>query len=601
MVMSVQAAATAARRVAAWPRRTYLRALILILVCLTGSPLLLRAANEVVATSSAMSFAASDVGGAEAFPDTTAASTGFTSIPTARAFFKAPRWSVNDRSGVAATAPAGATRPALAVLGMPVDAQHVLLNDIASRSVCLAPGSGRFLPCNGRAQRYDRIDRGRKFTLCDYDADCWHSTAVALAALGSERGKNPFSMPGQASTATFGSTTFRAVARALYSDGGFGEPGAYHQSFSMFVKERFPDFAGKMDDSVPVARLPLGGDAHFSTFVSREMLFRHGIAPGTPLLSINVFGERGESDCKRFKREAPCLLSSAALEKAALGELLRQAEDAGDSDGLKPGAIVLVAGGALTSGRCDDSPIAVLIGQLRKKGILTFVAAGNDGDAKRVRFPACASQAIAVGSLTRDGGIDKRSNGSRSNLVSLYADGDIIALPIRGPRIPSTIIYPDVGPKDCETIEEATGDEEAGYCTMRRSGDQYDTYLAGGTLLSTAVVSGMYLHLRQHFPAIDPETILTAMRTNTVPNHPSIAEGNVAAAAARLAASGSPANGTPNAVRQPAAHGPTGNPAIVKPGVVTAIVLAILVCVGGIVFVARRRRAVRAESDVAQH
>jgi subtilase family protein len=517
----------AVARPTAWanPRLFIVLAVTLVLVGLY--PLLVRAANLILATSPAVSFSAEETGDAAEFPDSTAASTGFTSIPTARALFKEPRWFPAAQAAAPAAAATGGKRLALAIVGMPVDTRHAMLRGTKSRNLCLAPGSSRFSACNGNAQRYDRVERGERFTLCDYDADCWHSTAVALVALGSEGSPSPFARPGQQATTTFKRTTVRAVARQLYGDGGFSDSG---QSFAAFLRERFADFPRVMNDPISLATLNFSGSTSKTTFVSRKMLFNRGISPGTPLWSVNVFREFGEAECGKLDREGACLLASTSAQEIALRELLEDADEpskAGEGDDVRPGAVVIIAGGPLMTGPCDDNPTAERISELRKKGILTFVAAGNDGDSNRLRFPACASQAVAVGSLTRDGAIDRVSNGSKTRMVSLYVDGDVVAMPIRGPRIPATMGRA-AGPGDCESFEQS------GYCPIREPDDQYDLYLAGGTLLSTAVASGVYLDLRERFPTMDAEAVLTALRANTLPNNASAAEVNENAAASKL-------------------------------------------------------------------
>jgi hypothetical protein len=100
------------------------------------------------------------------------------------------------------------------------------------------------------------------------------------------------------------------------------------------------------------------------------------------------------------------------------------------------GAILIVAGGPLTDKPCDSTATAQYIKQLRTAGVYTFVPTGNDGKADQVRFPACASDAIAVGALDRNGTISAVSNGSKTRMVSLYTDGDTLLLPIRSAPVP---------------------------------------------------------------------------------------------------------------------------------------------------------------------
>jgi len=464
-------------------------------------------------------------GGVHAYPDMMSGSTGFTSIATARALFKAPRWiaATQDPPPIQAQAPSQA-RLALAVLGMPVDVGHVMLRGTISESDCLPPGQTVFGPCQGATETYERIKASNHFNLCDFDEDCWHSTAVALVAVGNAAQTNPILWPGQQASAEFHSTTFGSLARGSYADYADSGPGRrYAGTYQAFLRKRFPGFAAVMNVAIPVANVPLGGALETSTYLTKQMMFDRGVDPGAPVLALNVF-ENVDSDreCDQHHKTAPCLLTTDGAQEQALRDLLSGLGADGSYRGFRLGAIVVVAGGALTAARCDDTPFARLIAQLRRRGVLTFVAAGNDSDPTRVRFPACASQAIPIGSLTRDGAMLPASNGNRTGLVSLYVDGDTVAMPIRGPRVQDA---PPGSGADCGSD-----------CQFRDTKDQYDVYLAGGTLLSTGVAAGVYLDLRQRFPSAAPEEVLAALHSRRLASNQGLAEVDERAAAQILAA-----------------------------------------------------------------
>jgi hypothetical protein len=86
-------------------------------------------------------------------------------------------------------------------------------------------------------------------------------------------------------------------------------------------------------------------------------------------------------------------------------------------------------------------------------------------------------------------------------MVNLYADGDTVVIPIRGPRL-QWDLFSDAEPESCDSGSE---------CSVRRADDQYDTYLAGGTLLSASAVAAEFLNLRERHPTVGPEDILIAL------------------------------------------------------------------------------------------
>jgi hypothetical protein len=494
-----------------------------------GLAIISHAATAILSTLAAVSPAAET----PSFPDSPGASVGFTSIPTARALFKSPRWIAAAQAPAAILAQTPVPdRLALAVLGMPVDTGHEMLRGTTIKSDCPSAGKSVFSACNSATQGYERVSSGRRFNLCDYDEDCWHSTAVALLALGNAAQPSPFDMPGQQASAKFVKTTFAAIAHSYYADYSSGfdpaDGGERAPSFQSFLRERFSGFGQLMDTSLPVAKLTYGGDVSHTTYITKQIVFERGVDPGAPLLAINVFTEiADDATCTEQRKSAPCLLATNALQKVALGQILN-GDPTGGGARLRVSAIVIIAGGYLTSTRCDQTETARLIAALRRRGIPTFVAAGNDGQPTQVRFPACASQAIAIGSLTRDGAIAPSSNGARTGMVSLYVDGETVVMPIRGPRVlAASAGAMEGGAQSCQ------GDS---VCQMRAPGDQYDAYLAGGTLLSTAVASGVYLSLRQRYPSAPPETVLSALRSSPLSSNPAFAEVDERAAAQRLAA-----------------------------------------------------------------
>jgi hypothetical protein len=508
--------------------------LILSLAVMSG-PARLRAASTVIAVWSAVSPGFGGMGGAGEFRNISAASTGFTSVPTARALIKAPRWVAAVKTAVPAGAQtASSNNLALAVVGLPVDVQHEMLRNTKLESFCLAPQSadqGTFSLCKDAKQLYGSFADCRNpknqteenicydkhlassvsYNLCDFDEDCWHSTAVSIVAVGSRTQQNVFARPGQQARAEFRDNTFLKLARADYKEFSESqEEGDGKTSFKDFMAGRFPGFDNILNVTMPIAVIPYAGYATKKTYITRGMIVDHGIHPGGPLLAVNVFS-RFESavECDAHQKLSPCVLTTMAAQEEALRQILSRVAgpEPGTSAANAPsslGAIVIVAGGELTERRCDDTPTAKLISGLRSHGVLTFVPVGNDGDPAKVRFPACASAAVSIGSLTRDGAIADFSNGSKTGMVALYVDGETVVLPIRGPRF--------------------LGNTEGPIPVPRTPRDQYDAYLAGGTLLGAAVASGVFLNLRERHPTLSTEALLDAFKANRSSTRPPFSE-----------------------------------------------------------------------------
>lgn len=89
----------------------------------------------------------------------------------------------------------------------------------------------------------------------------------------------------------------------------------------------------------------------------------------------------------------------------------------------------------LRPGSCDDEPVELAIDALRAQGVLTVVAAGNDGAVGQVAVPGCVSTALTVGATYDDdppGGeaVAYYSNSGRA--VDLLAPGSYIRSAVPG-------------------------------------------------------------------------------------------------------------------------------------------------------------------------
>jgi subtilisin family serine protease len=143
-----------------------------------------------------------------------------------------------------------------------------------------------------------------------------------------------------------------------------------------------------------------------------------GVAPDATILSINV----GSADVEMCDGE-PCLTMWLSDLLLALEQVYtwRSTYDIA--------AVNMSLGGGLFAGsHCDAYGGAVymkpLVQQLRDVGIPTVVASGNDGSSSAVSFPACLSNVVAVGSVTKSGSVAGYSNSSSA--LDVLAPGSSI-------------------------------------------------------------------------------------------------------------------------------------------------------------------------------
>jgi subtilisin family serine protease len=92
--------------------------------------------------------------------------------------------------------------------------------------------------------------------------------------------------------------------------------------------------------------------------------------------------------------------------------------------GVKVASTNMSLGGGLFSSTCDSSVAKPSIDNLRNAGVLSAIAAGNDGSTSQVSEPGCISTAVTVGSTTKSDVISSFSN--MSPVVDLIAPGSSI-------------------------------------------------------------------------------------------------------------------------------------------------------------------------------
>lgn len=118
---------------------------------------------------------------------------------------------------------------------------------------------------------------------------------------------------------------------------------------------------------------------------------RKGVAYEAKLLPIQVFTTFNNiEDCDGLES---CQLSYTSSQLSALNYTLDRTQD------LNIAAVNMSLGGGLFDSFCDENSRKWAIDELRKKGVLTAIAAGNEGEVGRVSSPGCISTATTVSSV----------------------------------------------------------------------------------------------------------------------------------------------------------------------------------------------------------
>ncbi len=151
-----------------------------------------------------------------------------------------------------------------------------------------------------------------------------------------------------------------------------------------------------------------------------------GVAPSADIVAIQVFSIVSRPrDCQRFRRQAPCILSSSFDLRRALDHITML------SARRRIAAVNMSLGGGAFSTHCDGGNILKPpIDQLRAAGVATVIASGNSGLNGQISFPACTSSAVAVGSTSKDDEVSRFSN--HADLVDLMAPGGSIRSSVPG-------------------------------------------------------------------------------------------------------------------------------------------------------------------------
>jgi len=215
-----------------------------------------------------------------------------------------------------------------------------------------------------------------------------------------------------------------------------------------------------------------------------------GMARRAKILPVQVFSRQTSGSTVRISSNAGDLL--AAL------EWLTQLADT-DAYRGKLVAVNMSLGGGIYSRACDNDYIGSLFktvfANLRERGVLPVVAAGNDGNRSAVSFPACVSNAVAVAaSRLNHAGLASYTNFSEQVKV-LAPGGDIDG----SGRFAMPALCANAGAFNC--------------------------WQAGsGTSPATALVSGTVAALRSVAPAANLAAIETALSSDLSSRFPSLAK-----------------------------------------------------------------------------
>ena len=144
----------------------------------------------------------------------------------------------------------------------------------------------------------------------------------------------------------------------------------------------------------------------------------NGIAKHAKIVAVEVF-TRFDTDSDCAPSAPPCTGANDSDLISALDWVFMFARN--PAPGVKLAAVNMSLGGGSFPSSCDDEPIKTPIDNLRGVGVVTIIAAGNDGLTNAISSPACISTAVAVASSDKSDKISSFTNMSAQ--VALMAPG----------------------------------------------------------------------------------------------------------------------------------------------------------------------------------
>ncbi len=143
----------------------------------------------------------------------------------------------------------------------------------------------------------------------------------------------------------------------------------------------------------------------------------NGVARDAKIFAVQIFTRF--NDTGSCGATAPCVLSYTSDQVLALDYVYQHLTPV---TGVNVASVNMsLGGGPNTASACDSDGQKPSIDNLRAAGVLTAIAAGNDGSTTTISHPACISSAVAVGSTTKGDAVSSFSN--MATIVALLAPG----------------------------------------------------------------------------------------------------------------------------------------------------------------------------------
>lgn len=209
---------------------------------------------------------------------------------------------------------------------------------------------------------------------------------------------------------------------------------------------------------------------HVAGIAAGSSSARNGAAPKASIIALKVFSRLPDSACSQ-QRPAPCISAWDSDILAALDYVLNTLSD------RYPVAAVNLSLGGGSGTFCPSSAYSGRIDALRRKGIATVIASGNEGFRDAVAVPACAPSAITVGASARE-----------ANTIANFSNsGEAVDLLAPGVHITSSV---SAGPYAYDSFDGTSmaAPMVAGILTAMQSYVVTDVSTAESTLKSTGVM-----------------------------------------------------------------------------------------------------------------